>query len=315
MQEEFNANPQGESRAKERKLLIGLVFFFALINVLQFVFYLRSQQSLVSTQEVAAQQVTELQTAQTELDSLGTAIKVKIAEVQKLGGDTAALAAIGRELKSDLAAAKKLTKNDRKKILALRDKVEGYALLLNKKDEEIAQIKDERDKLFSANRKLKGSIVQQEDTIRALAETQSALKEKISLASILKIEDPKVSALDPRGTERDDDVLKAKRVEKLKIKFAIADNKVAQMGTKDVYLRLIDPDKSIITEAGASPATFTNSQGLDLAYTLRQSFIFDNQEPRLTFIVTKGGDYKPGTYNYEAWCEGYQIGTGTFLMR
>ena len=309
------AEPKAEPRARERKLLIGLVFFFALLNVVQFVFYLRSQRSLISTQEVAAQQVSELQTAQTDLDSLGTAIRVKIAEVQKLGGDTAALAAIGRELKSDLAAAKKLNKNDRKKILALKDKVEGYGLLLNKKDEEIAQIKDERDKLFSANRKLKGNIVQQEDSIRALAQTQSALNEKISLASILKIINPKVSAIDQRGTERDDDVLKAKRLEKVKIKFAIADNKVAQMGTKDVYLRLIDPDKGIIAEAGAQPATFTNSQGLDLAYTLRQSFIFDNQEPRLTFIVTKGSDYKPGTYAYEAWCEGYQIGTGLFLVR
>ena len=300
---------------KRRNILIALVALLAAVNVFQFVANYRKEkqnQTLVVTTKHITDQ---LGAARASLDSLNQELTLKINQVAKLGGDTTNLGLIRKELMKDLSKARKLRGSDKKRLAQLREKIEAYAIQLNAKDEEIVKLVSQRDRLAVVNLSLKTDIVKRDDSIRTIELTRNELAKKVAVASVLKAENLRSTYLDSRGNERDDDIIRSRRLEKIKITFQIADNKVAPVGTKDVYLRVIEPDGAILSDAALGGGTFLTQDGADIPYTLRQSFIFDNQMPRITFIYGKGGEYKPGGYKYEVYNEGYKVGEGGFVVK
>jgi hypothetical protein len=87
------------------------------------------------------------------------------------------------------------------------------------------------------------------------------------------------------------------------------------MGAKDVYFRALDPDGAPVADATAQGGALLTSDGKELPYCLRQTFIFDNQHPRITFINGSAKGYQSGTYRFELWCEGYKIGETSAVVR
>lgn len=267
------------------------------------------QTALAQTRSV------ELEKATSSLDSLQSELYVKLEQVRKLGGDTTALAQARRTLEADLTEVRQLRTADKRKIRALREKVEAYTFLLNEKDKEIVQLRSERDRLFAYNKELKVNMVKQNDSLAKVVAKGQELAGKVALASVLRAEGLGVTYLDRNGNEREDDVIRSRRLDKFKITFYIADNKVAQVGAKDVYLRALDTEGAPLTDAQGQGGTLLSAEGIEMPYTLRQTFIFDNQHPRVTFISGTGKDYVAGTYRFELWCEGYKIGETRAVVR
>lgn len=267
------------------------------------------QATLAQTRSV------ELERATSSLDSLQSELYVKLEQVRKLGGDTTALAQARRTLEADLIEVRQLRSADKRKIRALREKVEAYTFLLNEKDKEIVQLRSERDRLYAYNKELKVNMVKQNDSLAKVVAKGQELAGKVALASVLRAEGLGVTYLDRNGNEREDDVIRSRRLDKFKITFYIADNKVAQVGAKDVYLRALDAEGAPMTDAQGQGGTLLSAEGIEMPYTLRQTFIFDNQHPRVTFISGTGKEYGAGTYRFELWCEGYKIGETRAVVR
>ena len=107
--------------------------------------YLDSQEK----QEVVTQLTTteqELATTMQRLKDIKAELDTKIAEVTKLGGDVSDLQAAKTEIENELIRNKRATG---KEIKALKDRVEGYELLLKNKDEEIEQLKSVNKELLT----------------------------------------------------------------------------------------------------------------------------------------------------------------------
>ena len=303
------------SAKRPARAWIVATLLLALANVGQGLYILTLRARNDQQKNLAQSRSTELNQATTSLDSLSRELYVKLEQVRKLGGDTTALAQARRSLAADLKEAQTLRSADTRKIRSLRDKVEAYTYLLNEKDKEIKQVRSERDRLYAYNKELKVSMVKQTDSLTKVSAKTEELAGKVAIASVLRAENVSNSYLDHSGNEREDDVIRARKLDKFKISFYIADNKVAQMGAKDVYLRAVDPDGGLLADAQGQGGTLLTSDGIEMPYTLRQTFIFDNQRPRVTFIYGGGREFASGTYRFELWCEGFKIGETRAVVR
>jgi hypothetical protein len=305
------ANPQKQGLAIWRAIafLLAGVCGYLLYYISQLKTDVQEQVVVVEARSAALTQAT------TSLDSLSSELNLRMAEIRRLGADTASLSLLRTSLMADLAQARRTSSRDARSIATLREKVNAYVMLLNDKDEEITKIRSHRDRLFADNRRLKTNIVEQSDSLRQQVQKGAELTQKVALASVLKMEGLHISFLDSRGTERDEEVIRSKRLEQLKITGQISDNKVAPMGTRDLYLRLLDPNGQTMPDPSGSSSSLLLPDGREIAYSLRQSFIFDNQMPRITFLYNRGAPYPEGPYTVEIYCEGSLMSTGRFIVR
>jgi cell division protein ZapB len=302
-------------KSKRNGLLIGLILALLAGNLAQFYFSQQDQEEIEKKAVVIAQQSIDLQKANLELDSMRKELDTKIAEVLKLGGDTASLGELKRQIERDLKDARGKLRITRVAMDELRSRIERYEEIMERKDDEIAQIKQERDVLFKDNQKLKTKIVQREDSIENLKKTKSQLASQVALASVLKAEDVKVTIIDSKGKEREDDKYKAKRIAKIKVAFTISDNKVAKIETKDVYLQVRDEAGNVLYDVATGGGMFKNTAGDEMPFTSKLSFFFDNKTPNLSFVWDRGSEWKAGNYQVLVYCEGERIGQGSFIVR
>ena len=185
--------------------------------------------------------------------------------------------------------------------------------LLKIKDEEIEKLKSVNKELFSENKQLKTQKNVLNDSISRLATTKEALATKVAIASQLKAENLSVLAVNGKGKERESP-FKNKQVEKLKVEFNLAENKVAPIEGKKIMIRIVDENNQVLFDVARGSGTFMLNNKEEF-YTATQEILFDNTRQKLTFLYEKGSDYSSGNYTIEIYTEDYQIGLTRFVVK
>jgi hypothetical protein len=136
------------------------------------------------------------------------------------------------------------------------------------------------------------------------------------VASRLQADNIHVSILNKKDKEKDDDKeeFKAKRVDRLKVTFSLARNDVSPKETKQIYMRILEPDGAALYNLSTGGGTFT-VDGQEAFYTQKQDVVFDNTKQPLQFIYAKGGDYKIGQHTVELYEGGALMGKTTFTLK
>lgn len=252
----------------------------------------------------------ELATTMQRMNEIRTELDLRIAEVTKLGGDVADLERAKAEIENELRRNKRATG---KEIKALKDRVEGYELLLKTKDEEIEKLKSVNTQLLTENKSLKTQKNQLGDSINRLSQTKEDLASKVAIASQLKAENIRIVAVNDRGRERESP-FKNRQVGKLKIEFNIAENNVAPIEGKKIMIRIIDENNQVLFDVARGSGTFL-VEGKEEFYTASQDILFDNTKQKLTYLYDKGSDYASGTYKLEVYTDNYFMGSGEFVVK
>lgn len=260
-------------------------------------------QQLATTEEDLATTMQRLKEIQTELEQ-------KITEIEKLGGDLTELEKAKAEIDAELKRTRTRTS---KNIMELKDRVEGYEELLKLKDEEIEKLKSVNKELFSENRTLKTKQNVLNDSINELARNKEELAGKVALASQLKAEQITVASVNGRGKERSSP-FRSRQLEKLKVEFTIADNKVAPIEGKKIVIRVVDENGQVIFDVAKGSGTFLLN-GKEEFYTAAQEILFDNTGQKLSFLYEKGSEYTAGTYQVEIFTDGYLMGRVEFKVK
>jgi hypothetical protein len=300
----FEAAPRKNNKATIIIALMAIVIIIQGIKI-----YLDSQEKQeVVTQLTSTEQ--ELATTLHRLNEIKTELDDKIAEVTKLGGDVTDLQTAKAEIENELKRNKRATG---KEIKALKDRVEGYEILLKNKDEEIEQLKSVNKELLTENKTLKTQKNVLGDSINRLSQTKQELATKVAIASQLKAENFRIVALNDRNKERESP-FKAKQVNKLKIEFNIAENSVAPIEGKKIMIRIIDENGQVIFDVARGSGTFIFN-GKEEFYTSSQEILYDNTRQKLTFLYEKGSEYASGTYALEVYTDDYMMGRGEFTVK
>ncbi|MFM9840687.1 MAG: coiled-coil domain-containing protein [Cyclobacteriaceae bacterium] len=261
------------------------------------------KQQLVTTEEDLAGTMQRLNDVKNELDQ-------KIADIQKLGGNIADLQKAKAEVEKEL---RRSTQRSTKAMNELKDRLDGYEELLKVKDQEIEKLKSVNKELFSENKNLKTKQNKLSDSINVLSKNKEELASKVAIASQLKAENTSVKGVSSKGKERDSP-FKNRQLQKIKVEFNLADNKVAPIEGKKILVRIIDENGQVIFDVAKGSGTFMFN-GKEEFYTSAQEILFDNTKQKLTFFYEKGSEYAEGNYQVEIFADSSKIGVVSFAVK
>jgi phage shock protein A len=214
----------------------------------------------------------------------------KDGEISKLKNQIEAIIKKEKKTEGDVAQAQKL-------ITQLRGKVRGF-------EERIAELEGENSKL-----------TQERDEVKT---TNTGLQEKVKLGSVLHASNIRMNAIDLRrnGTKQRE-TGKARKADLLRIQFDIDDNRIAESGSKEIYILITAPDGSLLSNAAFGSGTTTDNQGNALNYTMaKQITLAENQAVKdITVDWNQDSDYMKGDYNIELYHEGFKIGDGSVKLK
>ncbi|MCU0415636.1 MAG: hypothetical protein MUE33_00490 [Cytophagaceae bacterium] len=210
-------------------------------------------------------------------------------------------------LQNTIAKIKKGNAADLKK---LNEEIASYKASIAQMEQEIIQLREENKGLTVANK-------EKADSIMRLSSTNADLYSKYELASILRAEAVTVTAINDKGKELIADEYRAKNIDKLKVTFKLADNKVAPKDKKVIYLQLIEPSGSPLFDSQLDGGYFKMSDGKETAFTQKQTIDFTNTNQTVSFYYKKAPTYtfKVGTYTVKLFQDGNYIGQGTVTVK
>lgn len=304
-------NPSSAYQAPKKNTRTAVIItIMAIIIVFQTVkIYFDSQEkSELRTENTTIEK--EYATTLQRMEELKTELDQRIAEIERLGGDVSELQKAKAEIEVELNRQQRA---NGKVIKELKDRVEGYEVLLKNKDEEIEKLKSVNKELLSENVNLKTEKNQLGDSINRLSQTKEELETKVSIASQLKAENIRIVALNDRGKERESP-FKSRQVGQLKIEFNIGENSVAPIEGKKVMVRIVDQNGQVLFDVERGSGTFIFN-GKEEFYTSSQEILFDNSKQKLTYLYDKGSEYAAGTYNLEIYTDDYLMGKGEFVVK
>lgn len=244
------------------------------------------------------------------IDSMTYQLDLRIKEIENLGGEVDSLVAIKDQLIIERNSDKKRSAAE---IANLNKKIDGYSVLLTEKDGEIIKLREINEQLYTENKDLKENKAEIEEEVVKLNIKQIELEEKVNVASALRAENIEIAAVNSRGRERTGR-FRNRQLEKLKISFTLGENKVAEAGTKDIYVQVFSPNNQVIFDVAKGSGTF-NLDGREEFFTAKQDILFDNTQQQLTYYYEKGSDYNSGIYNVKVYADGFLIGSETFEVR
>lgn len=303
-------NTAPEPSPKKSNKIAVIIAFMAIVIIIQAIkIYLDTKEKqdvrtrLITTEE-------ELATTMQRLTEISTELDEKIAQVTKLGGDVSDLEQAKAEIEEELRRNKRATG---KEIKALKDRVEGYELLLKNKDEEITKLQSVNKELLTENRSLKTQQNRLGDSLNRLTQSKEELATKVAIASQLKAENIRIVSVNDRGRERSSP-FRQKQIDHLKIEFNLAENSVAPIEGKKIVIRVIDENNQVIFDVARGSGTFIFN-GKEEFYTAAQEVLFDNTRQKLTYLYDKGSEYAPGNYTLEIYTDDYMMGRGEFIVK
>ena len=303
MAEETTEPKKGNKSALFIALLLVIILVQSVKIYLDYQEKVEVKEQLATTEEDLASTMQKLNDIQAELNQ-------KITEIEKLGGDVKELQKAKAEVELEL---KRNSKRSAKALQELKDRVEGYQELLKLKDLEIEKLKNVNTQLFSENKNLKTKQNKLSDSIVNLSKNKDELATKVALASQLKAENITIKAVNSKGKERDSP-FKNRQLQKLKVDFNLADNKVAPIEGKKIFIRVIDENSQVIFDVAKGSGTFIVN-GKEEFYTAAQEILFDNTKQKLTYLYEKGSEYVAGKYVVEIYADNYKIGSGQFEIK
>ncbi len=148
---------------------------------------------------------------------------------------------------------------------------------------------------------------------RAQRERLSSDKEKLTStvqkAQVLSVADVMTEGLNSRSKETQ----RVRNIEKLKTCFTVRENQVASSGERVFYLVIIKPDKKVLVNKAGD--TFSTQDGADIAYTAKRTIEYENKDIEACIFADNNNQLTAGSYEVKIYCDGYLVGTSTFVLK
>jgi peptidoglycan hydrolase CwlO-like protein len=199
----------------------------------------------------------------------------------------------------------KLTETEKKKaeelVAQLNDKISNM-------EQAVATLTQQNEGLTQD----KAQLTQDKDKLTADLQTTSTEKDelakKVDIASTLNASNIMITAVQDKKNGQEKITDNAKRVNKLKISFDVA-NRIAAGGQTDVYVCITGPDNKIISVADMGSGTFTSRDDGDKMFTSKVPVEIEAGKVKpVQFSWKQDNGFQTGQYKIEIYHNGYKIG-------
>lgn len=307
-------NNESKNSQSKKGLIIAFIAILLAVNAVQFFMNQNKTQTIEEQTQTIQHQEHDISGMMVKLDSVETELTQKRAELVKLGAKVSELDILLEQIQKDKDQLKRDKNYAISNLDTYKQKVEALMLQLTVSDSRISKLTAQRDSLFKFNQKLEKKIEESSDTIRTLAHNQKELEQKVSIASALKASSIQVDGLTDRGKVKEGPILKARHIHKLKVTFRLPTNQMAQVGGKDIYLRIMEPDGAALFNSTMGGGLFKTADGKEIPYTLQQNILFENNNQSVLFTYLKGNAFRTGKHTAEIYSDGVKIGETSFIV-
>lgn len=251
-----------------------------------------------------------------ERDAISTELKKMKDEYEKINQENAGLqsqlSAKDEEIKSKIAEITRLVnsgdatqlKRARAELDQLKAMNQDYVFVVD-------SLKKTNEELNKQNLTLNETLSTEKGKVQSLTQENSLLANKVAIGSVLRTLDVNAIGVRYKSNGTESETNKSSKVQKVKTCFTVLDNMVVDKGSKDVYLRVLSPDGSVMT---TSTETFMYN-GQATLYTVKDSFDYNNEKTSVCVYFDKGTQYNKGKYSIELYCAGTQIGSTTLELK
>lgn len=190
-------------------------------------------------------------------------------------------------------------------IFALKDNVSSMKA-------KIEELKLQNEILKRQNQQLSSSVNTHSNKVQVLEENNKTLREKVGIASSIKVSNIQVNGIEIKRRGNKEIEGKAKRVDELQIQFSIADNPLAVVGEKDVFVRVVDPNGNLIANKNH---TFSVNND-ELQYTFREKINFTNHGEEYEFVWNNSNQgFKKGAYTVLLYADNAIMGRSSIVLK
>jgi hypothetical protein len=214
-------------------------------------------------------------------------IETLIAEVEKQKGNVRAL----YKYKKETEVLRTIMQGYVRTIDSLNTLTEGLKQDLTIKEKQLTDVTSERNKFKEESQKLSS---------------------KVEIGSTLSTTNVVAIAIRLRNSGKQVETTRAGRVDMVKTCFTINENKIANAGTKNIYMRVTAPDGKILFDK--APITIEVS-GEQVQVSVKREIDYQNSAVDMCIYLDVNEDIAGGTYRVELFADKAKIGQTSFALK
>ncbi|MDB4292683.1 hypothetical protein N9954_04695 [Maribacter sp.] len=147
----------------------------------------------------------------------------------------------------------------------------------------------------------------------SLVVQNTQLADVVEKGSALNIVAFTLDAVKERSSGKLSSTSRARRTDKLKVCFTVANNVIAEAGDREFYLEVLDPQGNVLGESYAK----TNDAGASVTYSKGTNFYYENKALDVCDYIGKpAGDFQKGNYMVNIYDNKLTLlGTNKFTLK
>lgn len=176
----------------------------------------------------------------------------------------------------------------------------------------IEELKLQNEILRQQNQQLANSVSNKASQVQSLEASNKDLQQKVGVASSIKVSNIQINGIEIKRRGNKEIETRAKRTDELQIQFTIADNPLAPVGQRDVFVRIVDPNGNLIADRNN---TFSVNND-ELQYTFRESINFTNHGEEYEILWNnEGKGFKKGAYTVLLYADNAIMGRSSIVLK
>lgn len=208
-----------------------------------------------------------------------------------------------KAMKADLATLSRyrrqvsVLKKEREELLRQVDSLrESNAMIAMERDSTYAEL--EKQTMFS------DSLVVQ----------NTQLADAVERGSALNLNKFRVDAVRERNNGKLVSTQRARRTDKIKVCFTVADNIIAEAGDREFYIEVLDPQGNVM---GGTNSMTNEEDGIAITYTKATNFYYENANLDVCdYISNYSGQFAKGNYMVNVYDDKLKLlGTNKFTLK
>lgn len=308
-------DPQ-QKKSNYKNVLIGFLSL-AIIGLLVFTAMdtRKDQKGQISTQQTGYQKEASASLTADEEIALRKSFDESLARIDSLN-------AINESLNTQLSEKNKEIEDSKAEIRSVLNSKNVTASELTKAksligslNDKIASMEQEMAKLTQDNQSLKQENEKLNQDLTTTKEINTQLTAKVDVGSTLNASNMKIIPVKIKRNDKEKVTYAAKRVDKLVVSFDVS-NRIADPGTKVLYVVITGPDGKLITGDQFGSGTFTTREEGDKMFTTKVPVDIETAKMKqVEYYFKPGTKFARGNYHIQIYQNGFMIGEGTSVLK
>jgi hypothetical protein len=300
---------------KDNRAIIYVALIVALLGTWGYIIYDKSKSG-----EEKAQTQAQLFQADSSKSALQEQFNEANARLDEMTGKNAKLDSLLKKDDGEIGGM-------RSRIKSILSKEHATAAELAEAHNLIAKLNGQIDGYIAEIERLKGENLQltqdkatvtaQRDQVQKGYDSVSTIKATlVDIGSTLHASNIAIAAWDEKSNGKEKEVTSAKRANALKLTFQLDENRIAETGSKDLYICITDPAGQPVSVQALGSGTFTTRDTGDKVFTVKKSVDYVQGQVLPVEITWKpNSKFAKGQYKVEIYNNGFKIGAGTVSLR